>query len=301
MNKIENYLNSLKPKEVIYLLVSIPIVVFIIYYNFISPMMDEKIQKLHKQEKTEQQKLIETSKKIRKLKHTSKTLLPTSKKLQNLKDDFKYIKYSLYSLSLLNLNENKIYNILSLLLKKSNELKLNISFQIKWNIKYPPFSQVLYIQMDGRGNYTNIIKYLQYIETMHTVNFISDIKISSDKTDTTLLKTFSKNKQFNNNSLSFILQKYSNSDLDFLKSIAKSKHLYLSTSVDTDNKDYLFIKFKGDKLSILNLYEFLKILKKRKTLIFSNLKINIHQVKQLQKNTTKTQQFNINLIIMGLK
>ena len=185
MNKIEEYLNSLKPKEVIYLFVSIPIVIFIIYYNFVYPAINEKISTLQKQEKKLKKDLIKISSKIRKLKVISKTLRPTAKKLQNLKEDFKYIKYNIYSLANLNLDNDKVYIILSKLLNQSKQLNIKASFSINWNTQFPPFTKVLSINIEGSGNYVNIINYIRYIESLPNITYITDIKTAINDSVTT--------------------------------------------------------------------------------------------------------------------
>jgi len=187
MNKIEEYLNSLKPKEVIYLFVSIPIVIFMIYYNFVYPAINEKISTLQKQEKKLKKDLIKISLKIRKLKVVSKTLRPTAKKLQNLKEDFKYIKYNIHSLENLNLNDDRVYIILSKLLNQSEQLNIKASFSIYWDTKFIPFTKTISINIEGSGNYVDIINYIEYIENMPNIAYVTDIKTAIN--DSIITKT----------------------------------------------------------------------------------------------------------------
>lgn len=300
MNKIEEYFNSLKPKEFIYLLVSIPIIIFVVYYNFIYPTINKEIINLHKQEKSKKKELISVSSKIRHLKSIAHTLKPTEKKLENLKEDYKYIKYNLYTLKSIKLDNSKIYMILSNLLNKANILKLNVSFNIKWNQEFPPFSEVISLEIDGSGDYINILKYLQYIENMKAINYVKDIQIFVNKDENKLIQNFVSTKKFNNNSLSFVLQKYSNKDLEMLKSFSNNS-LKISISVYENNPNYLLITYKGDKNSIENLAKTLKQLKNNKQLFFTGLNMKINSVKPNNVHKIKTQQFKINLIIMGIK
>jgi len=187
--KIEQYLNSIKPKEVIYLFASIPIVIFIIYYNFIYPSFVKQNNKLNSEIKTNKKELVKTVTEIRNIRKINKSLPSVERKLEKLKEDFKYIKYNLAYVNIITLDENRVYSILEKILNKSNKLQLNTSFSIKWNQDYPPFERVLNINIKGNGNFLNIIKYIQYLENIDGITVINKIKIGDDDMNNILKNT----------------------------------------------------------------------------------------------------------------
>ena len=71
----------------------------------------------------------------------------------------------------------------------------------------------------------NIIQYLQFIENLRALTYISDITISKSgisKNKDGILKPFSQQKHVSQSSVSFILRKYSERDLSYLKHLAKT-------------------------------------------------------------------------------
>jgi len=177
INKIENYLTSLKTKEVIYLFLSIPIVVFILYYNFVYPKLTQQHQNLQQQLKNTTKALSASVIQIRKLRKIDKLLPIIEKNLESKKENFKYIKYNLAYVDIIKLNNTKIYTLLENMLNKANSLNLNASFAIDWNQKYPPYNEVIVINITGNGEYPNIVRYLQYLENLNVINTINNLKI----------------------------------------------------------------------------------------------------------------------------
>ena len=180
--KIEEYLENLEKKELIYLFLAIPIVVFIVYYNFIYPKMDKEYKNLQNEQKKSEKKLLQIYKDIKKVRLTSKFLKQTKLKLLKLQDDFTYLEYAFDSLQIVQLNDKRVYNILTQLLQKSKELYLNNTFDIKWNNKpMPPYTRSLDIKITGNGNYISIIKYIQFIDYLKSLVFIKSIDIKDGK------------------------------------------------------------------------------------------------------------------------
>jgi len=184
--KIENYLNSIKPKEFIYLMLAIPIVIFIIYNNFIYPDLEKETKKLTKSYKSKQKELGNIVFQIRGLKNLGKILPPLEEKLQNDKEDYKYVKYALYDTPIILLNNKDFYTNLSKILNMSKKLNLNISMTIDNTKKYPPFTSSIIINIKGSGEYIDIINFIRYIESIELISYI-------DKVDIALLNKSSKN------------------------------------------------------------------------------------------------------------
>jgi hypothetical protein len=301
---IEEKLNSLEQKELIYLFLSIPIIVFIFYYNFTYPQLVDKNKKLIKTEKSKKSKLSEISSQIREVKKSTKLLAPTRKKLEELKEDFKYISYYFDTLTLLKLSDNKAYSILNGLLNKSNQLNLNSSFQIKWDNLTPPFTQTINIDIDGSGNYINIIRYLQFIEHIKSLVQVTDVKISTTNKPATntdeLIKPFIQQKKAELSSISFTLSQYSEKDLNYLKYLAKERKIDISMALNRYNPNNIDISYSGDFATIKSLLKTLKTKQKNKVLNFYNLKANL-KFPKLRRSNPSITYFHIKIKIVGVK
>jgi len=302
--KIEEYLETLDKKEIIYILLSIPIAIFIIYYNFIFPKLEEKNKELEKLEKTTQQKLYDVSLQIRKVKGSKNILLPTRQKLEQLREEDRYLSYSFNTLDFIKLDSKKIYQILTELLNKANSLKLLTSFEVEWNKKkFPPFEQVIAVRIIGSGNYKEIIEYLQYIDHLKTLINISSTKIATflDKDNKPNL-TLKKKKKADLSSLSFILTKYSDNTILYLKNLAKTRRLNISINIDKLNPSYLDISYSGDYQTIRSVLQLLKNTQKpkKKLFVFTHLRANLKFVNKT-KSEEKQQHFVIVLEMVGIK
>ena len=301
--RIEEYLNSLEKKELIYIFLSIPIVVFIIYYNFIYPNLEKEQKKLTSLQKEKQQSLGKIVQEIRKVKKSKVILAPTRQKLENLKEDFKYINYNYQSLDILKLDDYKIYNIFTKLLNESNILGLTTSFNIKWDLpKIPPFDNHLEVIIQGSGDYKNIIKYLQFIDHLKSLIIIKNLKIALSLKDEDLLQPLLQKQKAASNSISFILTKYSDNTLKYLKNIAFSKKLDIAISVNRDNVNYLNISYKGNYSAIKSVLELLKNISKQKNkpFEFTRLRANL-KFQNIKKTTENSQKFIITLQMVGEK
>jgi hypothetical protein len=301
--KIEAYLNSLEKKELIYIFLSIPIVVFIIYYNFIYPKLEKQNENLLKQEKSKYKTLIKISKEIRIVKKSKVAIIPTRKKLESLKEDFKFINYSFDKLELIRLNNKKVYNIFTRLLEKANELNLNVSFNISWNTKkIPPFSQYISLNIDGQGNYINIVKYLQFIDHLESLIYVKDVLISIiGNKDNNLLTTLSEQKKSKSNNISFTLTQYSENTIKYFQNLAKSQHLTINMNVNRNNINYLDVSLSGSYGAIKSILDYFKQLskKKNKPFLYTNVKSKL--IMPTTKTNIKSQKFNISLEIVGVK
>jgi len=303
-NILEEKLNEIETKELVYIFLSIPIVVFIIYYNFIYPSLEDTSKKLTKEYSKKSKQLSKIVSDIRKVKNSKNILAPTRQKLKNLKDDFKYIKYKYSSIDLVRLDDIKIYVILTKLLNKSNKLNLNTSFDIKWDIQpIKPFNSSVEVTITGDGDYKDIIKYLQFIDHLKSLIIVNNIKIAlslDEKVD--VLDSLVKEKKANSNSISFVLTKYSENTLKYLKNLAKTKQLDIFISVDKDNVNYLDISFKGEYGAVKSILDLLKNINKQnnKPFEFTKLRANL-KVVNFKKESKNTQQFTITLQMVGEK
>ena len=303
-NILEEKLNEIETKELVYIFLSIPIVVFIIYYNFIYPSLEDTSKKLTKEYSKKSKQLSKIVSDIRKVKNSKNILAPTRQKLENLKDDFKYIKYKYSSIDLVRLDDRKIYVIFTKLLNKSNKLNLNTSFDIKWDIQpIKPFNSSVEVTITGDGDYKDIIKYLQFIDHLKSLIIVNNIKIAlslDEKVD--VLDSLAKEKKANSNSISFVLTKYSENTLKYLKNLAKTKQLDIFISVDKDNVNYLDISFKGEYGAVKSILDLLKNINKQKNkpFEFTKLRANL-KVVNLKKESKNTQQFTITLQMVGEK
>jgi len=297
--KIEDYLNSLKPKEFIYVLLSIPIVVFMIYYNTAYPYMTQEEQKLIKEHKKQMKKLTQISSKIRKVKLTQKIIKPTREKLYSLREDYKFIKYSIRTLHLVNLKNKDIYAILTKILNKSKQLNLNISIILNWDIQYPLFTNSVEVSIKGEGNYLSYINLIRYIESLNNLVITKKTSIAlnnnKEKEDPNSIKPYIQQIS-NDNYLSLTLTKYSIKDVAFLKNMAKKNNLNLSINVNKNNSDYLDLIFRGSFEAIKSLSRYFR---NNKNLEFINLRTKLKLVKPVK--IKKTQMFEITFDLVGLK
>jgi len=297
--KIEEYLNSIELKELIYIFLSIPIVVFIIYYNFLLPDLEKNHKKFSKEYKTEKSKLIDISKEIRKVQASKADLVPIKAKLESLKEDYKYINYLFNSLDFIQLSDDKIYNILKGLLAKAKNLNLVASMSIEWNKKYLPFNQAISIKIEGYGDYISIIKYIQFIEHIKTLLYIKSLKIYTFGGEKGFKNSLTNKKDNNLNTLSFLLTKYKKQDINYLKQLGNGDNVEVSINPYTENSNYFSVSFKGE-YEIMNF-----ILKSVNDLIISK-KISVshfthHIVKEEKDKKTELQQFEIDIRIVGEK
>jgi len=300
--RIEEYLNSLEKKELIYIFLSIPIVVFIIYYNFVYPNLEKEQKKLTSIQKEKYQSLGKIVQEIRKVKNSKAVLAPTRQKLENLKEDFRYINYNYQTLDILKLNDYKIYDILTKLLNKSNILCLNTSFDIKWDApKLPPFDNHLKIIIQGDGDYRNIIKYLQFIDHLNNLIVIKNLKIALSLKDEDLIKPLIEEKKATSSTLSFILTQYSENSLKYLKSIAKEKNVDISISINQTNINYLNVFYKGSYDKIKSILELLKNIAQQKNKPFEFVKLKANLKNKEHKKQIFSQKFILTLEIVGVK
>jgi len=312
--RLEEYLNSINKKEIIYIFLSIPIVVFIIYYNFIFQSLEKKEKKLLKDEQKVGKELIQISTEIRNIKKSKKDLKPTISKVENLREEFKFLKYSFNEVDLIKLSADKSYLLIKHLLNKANLLNLTTIFKIDWNQQTPPFTQTILIKIDGTGNYINIIKYLQYIENLKSLVKIKSVDISINlKLNSKTKKGKGKNgkekkdkvvkgedleKKVNNlikfllnqkmvekqkrklkrekSTLSFVLTKYSEKEIIYFKHLAKKDNSFsVSISNHKNNLNYLDVSFAGSFSQIRSLANEIKNKKKRELLDYTNLYMHL--------------------------
>jgi len=303
--KLEEKLNSIKPKELIYLFVTIPIAIFVVYYNFIYPNMEKENKKLIKSLKDKRKQLSTITAEIRDVKKSKILLKPTKEQLENLRDDFRYLKYSFNSIELIKLSNNKSYLILTKLLNKSKFLNLTTSFFIDWKQQILPFTQTINLTIKGYGNYIDIVRYIQYIENIEALLYIKNIEISMDirekteiKKPSDLIKNFVLQKQEEMSEISFVLTKYSDKDLNLLKHLASKFQADFYTSINHYNSDDLNVHYKANFYIIQYLKNYFKQQQKMEKLNYYDMKLKLVFPKLAKK---EYQKFKINLFIVGVK
>jgi len=294
--KIEKYLNSISKKEFIYILISMPIIFFVIYFNFIYP-------DLEKNKKREKNKIIQKEHKIKKLtteikkvKISKNIIKPTRKKLENLMEDYKFIKYNMDTIKILYLNDPKTFLLLQKILKQANILHLNTSINVEWIEPSKLFQKGVKVNISGKGKFINIIKYLQYIEHLKALVSIQNVNIyvQSQKNLFSYLKEKTKK-----SSISVILSRYSNRDIEYLKNYAKTHNLNVSISMY--GLDSIKMYFSGNYQNILNLNKILKSMQQTKKIKITNKKVHIYKPQTFISNKSHMQNFEFTFIIMGAK
>ena len=296
--KIESYLNSIKSKEFIYLLLSIPIIVFIVYDNFILPKLENETKKLIKIEKLNNNKLEKIISEIRNLKNLDKILPPLEQQLQNDKEDYKYIKYALYDTPIILLNNSNFYKNLSKILDMSKKLNLNISTTIDNSQKHPPFNSYIVMNIKGSGKYLDIINFIRYIESIKLISYLDKINIALS-----LKKHFNYNKFFqisvkNVSSISFTLTKYTQNELNTLKKYGQN--LKFKFEPNKNNLNYIDLSYVGNYNQIYQIYNNIKSIESSKDISIKNIKINLKR--NHNKNISKHfYYFDININFMGIK
>jgi len=297
--KIENYLNSISKKEFIYILISIPIIFFVLYYNFIYPTLTKNTKRIKYQIQIKERKLIKLKQESKKIKISKDMLIPTRKKLENLIDDYKFIKYNLATISLLYLNDPKIFTLLKKILKEAKILNLNTSMSIEWIKPSNLFNKGIQISISGKGKFINIARYLEYLTHLNSLITMNNINIYTKQPQKELLSYLSEKNKANSSFLSITIYKYSNRDIEYLKNFAKIHNLKLSISMQGLNAIKMF--FKGNYQSIYILNNTLENMSQSKQIKISNKKISIYRPKQFLSNKTYLQNFDITFTIMGIQ
>jgi hypothetical protein len=190
MNSLDKYLNKLSLKEMLYLSLSIPILFFIIYYQFIYNSVLEKTTKLQRKEKVVHRNFVKVSKELNRLRNINVSFKSYQIKVNSLEEDYKFIKYSIDSVKVLKLTNKKIYEILTNLLNFSKKENINISISINNNIAIKPFNKSISLIIKGNGRYLNIIRFLSYIEAQPVLHKIKYVEILKDKMNNSIIEDF---------------------------------------------------------------------------------------------------------------
>jgi len=189
MNRLEEYLNKLNKKDLIYLFLSIPVFFFMIYYQFIYSYLEKEHNKLIAKKRVETKKLRKISTEIRVVKNVKHDIKPYKIKLSSLKEDYKFIKYSFSNLELIKLSEKKLYNVLTDILNFSKKSNLTISIFIDKSTPPKPFNNALEVTIKGKGNYLNIVKFIDYIESRKILVRVKELNIiKSDEKEKFVIK-----------------------------------------------------------------------------------------------------------------
>jgi len=189
MNRLEEYLNKLNKKDLIYLFLSIPVFFFMIYYQFIYSYLEKEHNKLIAKKRVETKKLRQISTKLRVVKNVKEDIKPYKIKLSSLKEDYKFIKYSFSNLELIKLSEKKLYNVLTDILNFSKKSNLTISIFIDKSTPPKPFNNALEVTIKGEGSYLNIVKFIDYIESRKILVRVKELNIiKSDEKEKFVIK-----------------------------------------------------------------------------------------------------------------
>jgi len=286
--KIEQYLNSIKPKEVIYLFTSIPIVIFIIYSNFIYPSLVKTNKKLNAEIEKNKKELVKTVTEIRQIRKINKNLPIVEKKLEKLKEDFKYIKYNLDYLNLIKLNEDNVYKTLEKILNKANEFHLNTSFYINWDTTYQPYEKDLMIKIEGKGLFKNLINYIKYLESLNKIITINTLNISLSDSKNSKQDFIQQTLVLPN--ISFRINEDNNTNfLTRLNNLAQEFNILINKVKEKDTT--IITLSSNSRYQLTRMYNIL--LKNNPSL---NVKLNLNPKQKFILPT-----FTINLNLMGIK
>ena len=297
--KIEEYLNSISKKEFIYILISIPIVFFVLYYNFIYPDLEKNKKNEKYRLSQKERQLTKLYKEINHIKVSKNTITPTRKKLENLMDDYKFIKYNMATIKLLYLNDPKTFLLLKQILKKADILRLNASMKVEWIQPSNLFKKGVQIKISGKGKFINIVRYIQYIEYLNALVHINSVNIFT-KSKQDLLKYLNEKTKTNSSSLSVIITQYSNKDIEYLRNFAKTHNLKLSISMHGLNA--IKMNFTGNYQNIYILNNTLDSLNRNKRIRISNKRVNIYRPRTYFSNKNQyIQNFELTFTIMGVK
>jgi Tfp pilus assembly protein PilO len=190
MNKLDKYLNTLSSKEILYLFLSIPILFFIIYYQFIYNSILNKTNKLKRKEKIVHRNFVKVSRELNKLKNINVSFKSYQIKVNSLREDYKFIKYNIDSIRILKLTNKKIYTILTNLLNFSKKENIDISISLNKNKPLKPFTKSISIVIEGEGKYLNIVRFLSYIESQPILCKIKYLKILKEKENVNKTENF---------------------------------------------------------------------------------------------------------------
>ncbi len=180
----ESYLKKVKlsQKVIIYMIPWLLVVGAV--SMFITPAQDEKLDELsYKQEnlkKSIKKMMPKTLKK--KIQSGKKELLNLKDKVAKKSDDLNYLFAKFDNLELSEFNEKRWTDTLDNILNKSLVLNLEIDHIKNSDAKTKKPNQSIipkkYIEIKGKGSYSDIIKYLDFIENRDFIVDVKEIKIA---------------------------------------------------------------------------------------------------------------------------
>jgi predicted RNA-binding protein with EMAP domain len=299
MKEIEEYFKSLNKKEKIMLYLSFPIIVFILYYNFIYQPFVEKENKLNKTKRSLVKKISNIkSNKIR-YNFLKKDYYSLQSEIESLTQDYRYAKISFDSLDIIKLGDKKFLLIIEYLLSKAKKRNLDISMDINKNIKFDKhFNNTILIDIKGKGNYSHFVRYIKDIENMNSLTIFDRVYITEVAKDVkSLEKIKDKNKVPFNLDVSF-----SKIDaMEFMKVLSdRAKSMKISLHSNLKNMNLVYISGKGGYNEVKYFISYIKNLKNVK---INRLHISISNFINVNNNFTKVNRksFEIKFKLVGIK
>jgi predicted metal-dependent enzyme (double-stranded beta helix superfamily) len=173
MNKIEEYLNSLDKKNIMFLYVSVVIAAFIFYYNFNYSVLQKKIDTNNQEMITLENKLKKISILSLKLKKLKIKLKRLRKQNISLNEDLKYLNMLIKTSAVLHIDEKKFLSILKDILQKATNNNINASYVINKNIA--DFKTYI-IEIKGEFDPLNFDKFYMFVKNLESIKAIKEIK-----------------------------------------------------------------------------------------------------------------------------
>jgi Tfp pilus assembly protein PilO len=179
IEKFENYLGKIKPAQRYFIYLLPALLTAAIIYLDILPYQEEELDTLTQQN---EQLLRDIKRKSparlrKKIKKGEKELISLKSEVEERKDDLNYLYAKLTNLEISEFNDAKWAITLDKILKESLKRHIEIA-HIKNNdseVKNPNSSILAkkYVEIEGKGNFKDILKYISFIEN---TQFLIDIK-----------------------------------------------------------------------------------------------------------------------------
>ncbi len=201
LDKIDNFFISKKPSEQKIIYFSIFLIFFVVSFEYLFPYAEKKLQK-SKNEKIEAETRLNEDKNylasitvdgdkeflIKKLK---KEIEKLKKEFVNLKHKNEYLDFQIHTISNLLYNEKKWAKFLDSIAAKAKHSNVDIDFISNEFIDINDndnFGHVLEIEISCKGNFQNIVSFINSIEQSELVVDIYGMELKSDSEIETLLK-----------------------------------------------------------------------------------------------------------------
>ncbi len=179
LEKFDNYLNKIKPAQRYFIYLLPALLSIAIIYLDILPIQEEELDTLtQRQEQLKRDIKRKSPARLRaKIKKAKKELLALKTEVEENRDDLNYLYAKLTNLEISTFDEQKWAITLDKILKESLRRHITIKHikNIDSEVKNPNDSVLpkKYVEITGRGNFKETLKYLAFIEN---TQFLIDIK-----------------------------------------------------------------------------------------------------------------------------